>query len=431
MKRCVLNSLRAAARTAKVVLGVLLLTAALPERAPAACEALHWIVPVLNPANQTPPGRYAHAMAYDSFHGVSILFGGLDTNDVPLGDTWLFDVHGWRQLHPPHSPSARFRHALSYDASRGVIVLFGGRDLGQNYQDLWEWNGTDWKSVEMDGEVPAARHWHGLAFDSTRGRHVLFGGFLTGPQEAGDTWEYDPNARQWTLRASTGPGPRHGMSLAFDRTHNQMLLFGGYDSTALRLASKFLSDTWVWDGASGVWVLQSLATVPQGRAYYSLAYDSLRSVILMQNGQVDFDEAHTATVSDSWEWNGTDWRDRSSSYHFHAPRLESAMVYDLETRRMIMFSGDGAYPEITWSLEPIWTAVGALQVDYRTDGSFPGVYKTFREALATADFCTFIRAADGDYNETGSGQLPLVITKPVQIYPQRYAGDPFTAVRIH
>src|SRR5262249_17117855 len=97
--------------------------------------------------------------------------------------------------------------------------------------------------------------------------------------------------------------------------------------------------TWVWDGASGVWVQQSPSTVPQGRALYSLAYDSLRSVILMQNGQIAYDETTTATVSDSWEWNGSDWSDRSDAYHFYAPRFESAMVYDLETRRMIMFSG--------------------------------------------------------------------------------------------
>src|ERR1041385_6597672 len=84
---------------------------------------------------QSAPGRSGHAMAYDSFRGLTILFGGIDTNGVILNDTWQFDVHGWKKLTPAHAPSPRYRHTLSYDASSGTIVLFGGRDANVSFGD--------------------------------------------------------------------------------------------------------------------------------------------------------------------------------------------------------------------------------------------------------------------------------------------------------
>jgi len=417
---------RLAAQAALAVVSIALCQVLMSERAQAACLQLTWGQLILS---QSPAARFGHAMAYDSFRGVTILFGGLDTNQVVLGDTWQFDNHGWKQLQPAHLPPARFRHTLSYDASRGVIVLFAGRDLNSNLGDLWEWNGADWTPITIASNNPPARHWHGMAFDSTRGVHVLFGGYLSSSQEYADTWEYDGNAQSWTLRANTGPSARRGIALAFTATWNQMVLFGGYSSAGVNLPDHYLSDTWLWDGQSGIWSQQNPVTVPQGRALYSMAYDSVRSIVLMQNGEIAFDATHTATVSDSWEWNGTDW---SQHYDFCCPRREAGLVYELAHQRMILFGGDGFLPGGTWSLEPVWTEQDAVQVDWRSKpGEFPNVYQTVRQGIAAGKDCVFVDIRDGDYNETFFGFVPLVITKPVKLSAYSLFGDGSTTVHIH
>ncbi len=416
---------RLAAQAALAVVSIALCQVLMSERAQAACLQLAWGDLILS---QSPAARLGHAMAYDSFRGVTILFGGLDTNQVVLGDTWQFDNHGWKQLQPAHAPPARFRHTLSYDASRGRIVLFAGRDLNSNLGDLWEWNGADWTPIAMGTNAPAPRHWHGMAFDSLRGVHVLFGG-LSGSQEYADTWEYNGNAQSWTLRANTGPSARREMALAYNATWNQMVLFGGYTSAGVNLPDHYLSDTWLWDGQSGVWSQQNPATVPQGRALYNIAYDSVRSVVLMQNGEIAFDATHTATVSDSWEWNGIDW---SQHYSFCCPRREAGLVYELAHQRMIMFGGDGFSPGGTWSLEPTWTLSGFVRVDWTTQpGQYPNTYQTLRQGVSAAQDCTEIPIRVGDYNETFFGFVPLVITKPVKLSVYSFFGDASTTVRIH
>ena len=44
-------------------------------------------------------------------------------------------------------PPARFGHALAWDGLRDVLVLFGGTDGTTRFEDVWEWDGTDWLQV--------------------------------------------------------------------------------------------------------------------------------------------------------------------------------------------------------------------------------------------------------------------------------------------
>jgi len=423
MKTRFLSSSGLTARGLVVALSVGLGLDAALQSARADCLQLAWNDVLVS---QSPSGRLGHAMAYDSFHGVTILFGGLDTNNIILADTWQFDARGWKRLQPAHVPPARFRHTLSYDASRGTIVLFGGRDGAGSFSDLWEWNGSDWAAVTTTGDAPEPRFWHGMSFDSQRGVHILYGGYASATQEYQDTREYDGNLKKWTLRTTNGPGPRRGVSLAFDAAHNQTVLFGGYTSAGATLPDHYLSDTWLWDGQAGTWFRQAPRTVVQGRTLYSMAYDPLRSVVLMQNGEVAFDTTTTATVQESWEWNGTDW---TQLYDYCCPRREAALVYELAHQRMIMFGGDGFRPDGTWSLNPVWASQGAVQVDWNPQ--VPNVYPTVRQGLAAGGNCLFVLIRVGDYNETANGAVPLVITKGAYLDTYRLSGDAATAVRIH
>ena len=80
---------------------------------------------------------------------------------------------------------------MVYDSVRERVVLFGGTDFTTALEDTWEWDGVDWRRLEVVG--PIGRHRAAMAFDSTRNRVVLFGGAAdpsTDPQYyLNDTWE--------------------------------------------------------------------------------------------------------------------------------------------------------------------------------------------------------------------------------------------------
>lgn len=73
-----------------------------------------------------PPGRIEAGMAYDAARRQVVLFGGLDSSQFSLGDTWTWDGTTWTERHPQSSPSPRYGAHMAYDAARREVVLFGG-----------------------------------------------------------------------------------------------------------------------------------------------------------------------------------------------------------------------------------------------------------------------------------------------------------------
>src|SRR5262249_47042620 len=116
----------------------------------------------LSPAT-SPSARGGHAMAYDSARGVTVLFGGVDYSHPQfLGETWEWDGVTWVQRNPSLQPFRRMAHAMAYDSARGVTVLFGGLDYGSSFpqpwmNDTWEWNGSAWRNPNP-ATSPSARH---------------------------------------------------------------------------------------------------------------------------------------------------------------------------------------------------------------------------------------------------------------------------------
>jgi hypothetical protein len=87
-----------------------------------------------------------------------------------------------------NSPSARYSHAMAYDSAAKKIFLFGGKtDSNVALNDLWEWDGNDWKLL-MEQTPPKPRYDHGLVYDVKRNKTILYGGF-DGKEWFEDTWE--------------------------------------------------------------------------------------------------------------------------------------------------------------------------------------------------------------------------------------------------
>ena len=121
----------------------------------------------------SPPLRFGHAMAYDAARGRVVLFGGYDSAfGLALGDTWEWDGNVWVEALPATAPPGRYGHAMVYDSARQRVVMFGGSGDSSMFADTWEWDGSAW--VERAPAVsPPPREFGALAYDGARARRTL------------------------------------------------------------------------------------------------------------------------------------------------------------------------------------------------------------------------------------------------------------------
>ncbi len=146
-----------------------------------------------------PGGRFASAMAAIPARGVLVLFGGCseaDDTGVCVGDsygssndqTWEYTVGSdswqkWLQA----GPAARFFHTLTADDSRASALLFGGQNqYGARFGDLWEWNGSTWNTIALEGAQPTPRSQHVAVYEKTP--HSLL---VAGGRDGWAPWELD------------------------------------------------------------------------------------------------------------------------------------------------------------------------------------------------------------------------------------------------
>jgi hypothetical protein len=148
--------------------------------------------------------RGGHSLLFDPVRGKMIAFGGSSTgNTSPSPGTWEFDGAQWTLI-TTEGPSARFpfNKAFVWDGHRNVGVLFGGVASPSTwFDDTWEWDGVQWKQVNVPG--PGRRGMHAMAYDAKRRKVVLFGGFRDCLRcEINETWEYGLPPLQVTLDAA-------------------------------------------------------------------------------------------------------------------------------------------------------------------------------------------------------------------------------------
>lgn len=152
----------------------------------------------------SPGARQSHAMAFDPRRNCLVVFGGADANGQFLGDTWELTPAAfgfqWTQRTTANAPSRRWQHKMDYDPARGVVVLVGGYgnpQCGQycasHMNDVWEFDGFDWRQRQPSTSLPAVHEGAGFAYDSNRQRFVLQGGGGSVPYPVPypvDTWFY-------------------------------------------------------------------------------------------------------------------------------------------------------------------------------------------------------------------------------------------------
>jgi IPT/TIG domain-containing protein len=309
---------------------------------PPAFAELDWIRS--HPAD-SPSARSGAAVAYDASRHRVVLFGGDVERSAagPSNETWTWDGTTWKQSFPEHRPSARRGHAMAFDSWRGRVVLFGGESAGEFLGDTWEWDGEDWSLVPTDG--PAGRTEHALAFDSARGRTVLYGGRF-GDRFLADTWTWDGAA--WTeADPISSPPPLARLAMTFDSARGRAVLFGGDDGFDGSRA-----DTWEWDGVD--WRAIVTYGGPLPREGHAMTYDDASGVTILFGGEWrSVLPRPAASLDDAWEWTGSRWSRVPTSVS-PVPLPDSPMAWDSACGHAVFFGRSvGPSPSAeTWRLAP-------------------------------------------------------------------------------
>jgi hypothetical protein len=173
-----------------------------------------------------------------------VMFGGAGPAIQPFHiDTWTYDGTAWVRVDSTTGPAGLVHHAMAYDARRQRVVLVGGFDAeNRRTTDVWEWDGTRWHRIVIDGPTPSARSHHRLAYDAARGVIVLFGG----GRNTNETWTWD--GTQWKQHVVDGAPPgRDSHALAYDAVRQRVVLYGGSNRQGVP-PHGYLDDVWEWDG---------------------------------------------------------------------------------------------------------------------------------------------------------------------------------------
>jgi hypothetical protein len=274
-------------------------------------------------------------MAYD---GANVaLFSG-DTGAGRPQDTWQWSGSSWAQLNPASSPPGLEEHELIYVPTLPGALLFGGWAPGIGHvADPWTLLITgQW--TRLGSVSPPGSGTHAMAADPASGQSLMFGGYQDNQINAA-TWSYQANA--WVQLAPTAsPAARVEAAMAFDAVRQEFVLFGGANGT------NYYSDTWVYAG--GTWTQRLPVNTPPSRWGHMMAFDAGRGTVVLFSGRAG---GGSNNLSDTWEWNGTNWSPLSPSATPPA-REDGGLVFDSRRGELLLFGGwvgGSGFASDTWA----------------------------------------------------------------------------------
>jgi hypothetical protein len=130
----------------------------------------------------------------------------------------------------------------------------------------------------------------------------------------------------WVKLNTSGPGARWGFDMAYDRQRGVTLLCGGNDDQST------LSDLWEFNGSN--WTRRS--TSGPARQGHAVAFDESRGVLVLFGGDGPSGSGMT-TFNETWEWDGVQWSVRASVGP--SARRAHAMAYDAARQVVVLFGG--------------------------------------------------------------------------------------------
>jgi hypothetical protein len=183
----------------------------------------------------------------------AVMFGGSNIINC-LATTFVESGGAWTQIFSTNSPSARIGHCMAGGTGATAVYLYGGGacDSDQTFGDLWKYASGQWTQLtptNTQANSPPYLVNAAMAYDQTHNTLVLFGGATQGGLLSPPTsWIYNITTNTWSsvvMPNGTGPAARIGHMMAWDSY--QVLMFGGEGS-----AENVFNDSWGWNGTTWV-----------------------------------------------------------------------------------------------------------------------------------------------------------------------------------
>ena len=274
-------------------------------------------------AQGNPPGRAYFCLSYDPVREVVVIAGGASTV------TYEWDGSSWSYKPTPAWPSSRDFTGMAYNPASGETILYGGQTGAYQWKnDMWSWNGERWREIHLP-DFPHIRVDHYMGYDEANREVVLFGGYNHGVYPEDEIWFRDTwvwNSYEWVEQfPSTRPAARISAMMVYHEGLNSLIMMGGGSPGVIRM------DMWLWNENN--WVLYTPTTSIKPRAWFSISYDSNRDVVVLFGGET------TELFNDTWEFDGTDWEDRTPDEPNPPGRFRGAMAYDEYRRKTVLYGG--------------------------------------------------------------------------------------------
>jgi hypothetical protein len=159
---------------------------------------------------------------------------------------------------------------MTYDSADGYILQFGGKNLtaqGNLTPELgtWTFQAGKWAELPAFGAPPSPRVAVSLAYDPSLGETVLFGG-QSGPSlvnNANDTWYFvGGNWTNVSAQLSTSPVPAYQGYMVYDQADGYLLYLGlGYEGA---------NETWLFGNPPPLARTQANPGVSEANETYTL-----------------------------------------------------------------------------------------------------------------------------------------------------------------
>lgn len=189
---------------------------------------------------------------------------------------------------------------LAFDAERGRVMAWsawarGSTPLDRAGEQLSEFLGGGWWSTTVGPALgnPAS---FDVVFDPFEDQLVRFDG------ETRETWAWAPKIGVWQLLTSAAggepaPSSRASFSLAWDRSRQSVVLFGGNSTMGMPTSNAEL-----WSLSLGLWRQEALSNPPPARFGAGVAW--INGFGLMVVGG----RGASGALSDAWVVAGTTWQ---------------------------------------------------------------------------------------------------------------------------
>jgi hypothetical protein len=300
-------------------------------------------------SSDIPSGRYSAAMAYDANHGETILFGGLEGyRSLCPNDTFAYNLstNTWRNMRPGTAPPPRYGHQMAYDKVSGKVVLYGGAGLYdyEKYRDTWTYDleKNIWTNMSPS-DSPAECTGVAMAYDEDYKVEVLYDSVNNA------TWTYNISANKWiNVSPPVSPYDCYRPVMGYNSIIDEMVLYGhvGFHST-----------TWTYNITLNTWKKREPENYPLGLSGgYAMAYDRSSDLMVLFGG---FDWSLSFCGQNEtfgFNANNDTWRMINTGVRPYW-RGGHAMVYDEQEGRIVIFGGTWSgfmiYPmNDIWVLDP-------------------------------------------------------------------------------